>query len=471
MHHRGLALTLAAIVSATVVACGGAEDAPLGPVTATPTVAPGFTGIPARDASSSFALLPLGQTFDGAVMRLVMSGTAGSAAPTCSASTRHPRELSSVTIGQPCGKASDAAKCAAELACIVGEAGLPGGGGQIPSYYVFVFAKDGALTTVTTRPELLKWLGGIDVVEKAIFLAAFDLGARVRVTGHRAAASGGFDVQVRGGGACSGEATYDAIVHVSVDGVVTEIDRRTDTQPIPACAEGRRPAGLLAGPSGGIGAGVADYLAEAAHLEAAAVLAFDQMATRLRAAGAPAHLVAAADRAREDEIRHARAMGALARIHGREPVAPRLGDPGDQSLEALAVENAVEGCVRETYAVLRAMWQAKHASDPRIRAALAVVAREEAQHAELSWELDAWLSSRLDARARRRVAEARAQALASLREELHGAPHPEVVRVAGMPTVRVALALFEGLSARVEASVPPHDGCAARSGREVSARV
>jgi hypothetical protein len=456
---HGFALLLTSIVSATALACGGTAsgdggETTLGPVSPAPTVAPGFTPVPSRSLVQAFEQLPASPRFDGAVMRLVMAGPGGDPAALCSAVKPHARILSTKTIGAPCAKAADGAKCADELACIVSDAGMGStSGGQVPAHYLFVFGKDGALTTVTTRPELLTWLGAIDVADKAIFLVAFDKGSRVTATGYRAAASGGFDIQIRGGGACAGEPRFDAIIHVSVDGVLTEIEKRVDTEPTPACAEGRRPAGLVGGPRGGIGAGVAEYLAEAAHLEAAAVVAFEQMATLLRAAGAPTRFVDAALDARADEIRHARSMGALARAYGAQPVEPTLNDPGELTLEALALDNAVEGCVRETYAALRAMWQAEHASDPRIRAALAVIAREESRHAELSWALDAWLHERLDATARARVADARRRALCELREELHGTPHHEVVRVAGMPTARVALALFDRLADQFEAPV------------------
>lgn len=142
-------------------------------------------------------------------------------------------------------------------------------------------------------------------------------------------------------------------------------------------------------------------------------------------------------------------MSALARSFGEEPEAVQVDGSTAASLEALAIENAVEGCVRETYAVLRAMWQAQHAGDRRIRPALAVIARDESRHAELSWDLAAWLDAKLDAPARARVETARLRALAELRRELGGEPHPEVVRLAGMPSSTSALRLLDELTDRL----------------------
>jgi len=150
------------------------------------------------------------------------------------------------------------------------------------------------------------------------------------------------------------------------------------------------------------------------------VVAFEQMATTLRAFDAPDHLVAAAEEARLDEIRHARTMVLLARDFGEKPRPVHVEDTLPATLESLALENTVEGCVRETYAVVRALWQAQHAEDPRLRAALSVIARDESRHAELSWELASWLDTQLDAPARARVEAARQNALVELRHELHG---------------------------------------------------
>jgi hypothetical protein len=83
-------------------------------------------------------------------------------------------------------------------------------------------------------------------------------------------------------------------------------------------------------------------------------------------------------------------MRAWARAHRAKPARVAVSAPVQRSLEQLAVENAVEGCVRETYGALLATWQARAAAEPRVRAMMAAVAVDETRHAQLAWDLDAW---------------------------------------------------------------------------------
>jgi hypothetical protein len=120
-----------------------------------------------------------------------------------------------------------------------------------------------------------------------------------------------------------------------------------------------------------------------ARLEAASIPAFQVLTRELRARRAPVALVSAAMCAVQDEVRHRRATAALARRYGAEPMRPSFGPtPVDRTLEAIATENAVEGCVRETYGALVALWQARHARDPVVAAAMAPIAADETRHAD-----------------------------------------------------------------------------------------
>jgi hypothetical protein len=174
------------------------------------------------------------------------------------------------------------------------------------------------------------------------------------------------------------------------------------------------------------------WLAAAAHDEAASVKSFLALASELARHDAPDDLVVRARAAALDEVRHARAMGALAREHGAVPIAPRFRDLPERDLLAIAVENAVEGCVRETFAAFVAHHQARRAS-ARFRGVFARIAEDETRHAQWSWDLDAWLVTRLSAAERRQVAEARRAALAALgslgpRPRGLGLPSPGVAR-------------------------------------------
>ncbi len=148
-------------------------------------------------------------------------------------------------------------------------------------------------------------------------------------------------------------------------------------------------------------------LARMAWLEAASVRAFQRLARELEAHGAPSELV---DRAREsarDESRHARIFGRIARARGER--VPRVTPPKAhmRSLEALATENAVEGCVGETFGAAQAAWRAKSSADPEIARAMGAIAPDELGHAALAWDVARWAESRLDSASLERVRLAR----------------------------------------------------------------
>lgn len=206
----------------------------------------------------------------------------------------------------------------------------------------------------------------------------------------------------------------DVLLHVAADGTVSEL-QRSERAPVMACA-GRRPEGFaLAAPTPTTGA----YFAQVAQLEAASIDAFEILRDELAAHGAPRALIDDADRAARDEVRHARAMGKLAtRFGAAAPPRPVVARGPVRSLEAMAIENAREGCVREAYAALEAGWQARYADDLHVQRTLAGIARDEVRHAELAWQVAAWLDLQLDASARARVDQARTEALDELAEEV-----------------------------------------------------
>jgi hypothetical protein len=207
------------------------------------------------------------------------------------------------------------------------------------------------------------------------------------------------------------------------------------------CTGGRRPAGLSAPVFADSSATPAGWLARAAFLEAASVGAFRALGRDLAGLGAPRRLVRAAARAARDERRHARTMGAIARRYGASPPAPEARAGASDTLEALAAHNAAEGCVRETFGALMAAWQAEVAGDRELRSAMARISAEEARHAALAWQIDAWARRRLAPAARARVDHARDEAV---RELLSGVtrPVPEALRRAmGLPERPIAAEL------------------------------
>jgi hypothetical protein len=187
-----------------------------------------------------------------------------------------------------------------------------------------------------------------------------------------------------------------------------------------SASSGRRPAGLRPAAVRSASKETRKWLA-LAHLEAASVVAFERLAEELSAHGAPERLQARALRAADDEVRHARAMESLARRAGApEARTPgvRLQAPGRRALERIARENAVEGCVRETFGAALAGVAAERAADARVRVTMRRIARDETRHAELAWDVARWAEKKLDPAARRRVERARARAVQRLGREV-----------------------------------------------------
>ena len=126
------------------------------------------------------------------------------------------------------------------------------------------------------------------------------------------------------------------------------------------------------------------------------MVACERLAEELAAFGAPPVLIAEARRAAADEVRHARVMATLAQRRGAIVPAVEVVPVGARALVHLAVENAVEGCVGETWGAVVAMWQGEMAGDRDVRAAMGRIAEDEAGHAELAWQVASWARPRLD---------------------------------------------------------------------------
>jgi hypothetical protein len=212
----------------------------------------------------------------------------------------------------------------------------------------------------------------------------------------------------------------------------------------PCPTSGRRPAGLRE-PRPRDGSGVGAYLARMAFEEEASIVAFERMQRELRALGAPKALRSAARRAARDEVRHARTMRRLARARGGRVERACVADVPDRRAAAVALENAIEGCVRETYGALVATWQSHRARDSEVRRAFARIAEDETSHAALSWAVARWIEARLCAGDRERVARARLAAIKSLRTSVAIDPPAELVGALGLPTARDAGALLDAM--------------------------
>lgn len=214
------------------------------------------------------------------------------------------------------------------------------------------------------------------------------------------------------------------------------------------CGEGgRRSAGLVSRGDCESDDGVAAWFASMAHSEAASVTSFLRLQEELAEHGAPAELRSRLWEAARDEVRHARAMRRLARSKGVEPRTPEHVKVDARDLEAIARENAVEGCVAETWSALLCAWQARHCPSPELAEILRGIAADETRHAELAWAIDAWARARLDEAACARIDAARreaAQRLVAMASELGGIGMRDQL---GLPRPAAARTLATGLSA------------------------
>lgn len=123
----------------------------------------------------------------------------------------------------------------------------------------------------------------------------------------------------------------------------------------------------------------------------------------------------------------------------------RVEGRGRRTLEDLAVENAVEGCVGETYGAAVARIQSERAGDRRFRAVMKRIAADETRHAELSFELARWFDRRLGTAGRRRVRDARKRAVQELARSVRRSPHGTALVALGLPTVHQASTLVDEL--------------------------
>lgn len=355
-------------------------------------------------------------------------------------------------FGTPCATATDPTSCNASLVALSTTDGWQParGGGLSPNITEYlVFTRGDEIGTITSYDALKNFLAPIDDIHDAALLASQNPTTQFRIVcGPNTAGvvTGGFEIVADTGDTC-GQGTHidEDLVFVSAAGDVTVKQDVVIQEGDPNCVSGRRPEGLVRAArrcDDAVGA----FFAECGHLEAASVFAFERLARELRAHGAPARLVTAAERARADEVRHARVTGALARGRGAEVEAVVVEECGVRSLYEIALENAVEGCVRETYGALVAMHQTAHAKDARVAAAMRRIAEDETRHAALAWDVAEWIDSRLTKGERERLAGARAEASRTLRAQLSQPIARELETHAGLPSASHAVAMFDAIA-------------------------
>ncbi|MFO0549856.1 MAG: kelch repeat-containing protein [Polyangiaceae bacterium] len=135
-----------------------------------------------------------------------------------------------------------------------------------------------------------------------------------------------------------------------------------------------------------------------AQLEHDSVTAFEELASDLTAHGAPAVLVARAERAAREEAEHTDVCLNIVRAYWPEIDLRSSGEPpkrrGSKSLEEVALEALEDGCFGEGLSAEIALRAAAQASRPELATALSRIGRDEASHAELAWDVLAFAIER-----------------------------------------------------------------------------
>jgi len=154
---------------------------------------------------------------------------------------------------------------------------------------------------------------------------------------------------------------------------------------------------------------------EDARCEHAAVASFARFTLQLLALGAPAELVARAQRAGADELAHARAFFGLASAYAGAPIGPGPLVTSDALADGVDVEHVViatvrEGCIAETISLVQLATALANVRDPALRSVLATIVEEELEHVELAWAFVDWALAHGDAHLHAKVTAAFATA-------------------------------------------------------------
>jgi hypothetical protein len=190
--------------------------------------------------------------------------------------------------------------------------------------------------------------------------------------------------------------------------------------------------------------------------EAESVPAFLQLAFELSVSGAPPSLVARSLQAARDEVSHTRLCAEVASAIARKRLRPvarafRLRQPlvGAAALERLAVESALDGWIGEGQNAAIAEANSAGCHNASIARVERLIAREEAQHAELGREIVIWALAVGGQAVRGTLRRALAETQAALTNS------PELVQVAGKISVERRRALAAERRERVLRDLSP----------------
>ena len=153
------------------------------------------------------------------------------------------------------------------------------------------------------------------------------------------------------------------------------------------------------------------YFVQALHSESSSVAAFLQLRKELIHHQAPEELIRRCWEAAKDEVQHARIMGHMAQQFTDEKPKLEFGSFQQRSIYDLVLDNAIEGCIFETYSAFKAHHQAQKAESISIRDIMNIISADELRHAQLSWDIHHYFISKLSLQEQRTILEAQKEAL------------------------------------------------------------
>ena len=187
------------------------------------------------------------------------------------------------------------------------------------------------------------------------------------------------------------------------------------------------------------------YLADMTAMETAAITAFYNLSLELEAYDAPSELITRARQAVLEETRHSEMAALLAASFDAEIPEVSIDDFCLRSLYEIALENAVEGCVNETFAAACGLWQSEYAQLDVFRKVIAHITEEEMGHAALSWEIHQWVMPQLSEIQQEQILVAQAEAVDSLVSDFNQESNPMLQQAFGLPTKDDVARLFAQL--------------------------
>lgn len=199
---------------------------------------------------------------------------------------------------------------------------------------------------------------------------------------------------------------------------------------------------------------IASYLANMAAMETAAITAFEYLVRELTAYGAPETLIAQAQQAVDEEKRHAEMAGLLAAAHEATVPAVQIDDFMLRSMYEIALENAIEGCVNETFAAACGIWQSEYAQMPVFKKIIGYITDEEISHAALSWEIHHWLMPQLTPMQQQAISKAQIKAVDDLMTSFRQKGDPAQQSAFGLPDEASASVILSQLQQSTWRDIP-----------------